>query len=212
MQLISFCLACFVLTFTYCKSNTDENIEAEYLVEIDSFIFAGLSFNEANKPFIAITQGNFTRVLGFYPQGGVQPGINPNSAGVFLNDSNHPYDVSITQNINASQMGQLLNFITSTNQNYNLNSFNCTDFALGASSQCNLNLADAQGSWPFGGGSNPGDLGQDLRGMNSRKVNGNGGNAKSNSGSCPQSFILLAFQSGDTGSKQPDGKVSVRHR
>lgn len=135
--------------------------------------------------FISITQGDITRVLGFYPKEGVQPGVDPNSISVLINDSGHSFDISITFEINGTQMNSLLNFLSNYNSNYNLDSYNCTDFGIGAARKCGINLPDTQGSWPFGGGNNPGDLGEDIRSLtDNEKINKKGGNAKSNNGDC----------------------------
>ncbi|WP_411028899.1 hypothetical protein [Spongiimicrobium sp. 3-5] len=49
-----------------------------------------------------------------------------------------------------------------------------------------MNLPSAYGSWPIGGGDNPGVLGEKVRTANSRGVvvNKNGGRARSNTGIC----------------------------
>ena len=49
-----------------------------------------------------------------------------------------------------------------------------------------MNLPDSRGSWIGGGGSNPGNLGQDIRDLNNGNlaVNTNGGTADLSKGSC----------------------------
>ncbi|MCL1658564.1 MULTISPECIES: hypothetical protein [Elizabethkingia] len=49
-----------------------------------------------------------------------------------------------------------------------------------------ISLPKTSGNWPGGGGSNPGNLGQDLRNLNNSSVqkNTSGGNAPKNTGSC----------------------------
>ena len=141
---------------------------------------------DVGHTFISITQGDVTRVLGFYPDEGITPGIDPNSPSTLIDDSGHHFDVSITISINSTQMNSLIDFISSYESNYNLNSYNCTDFAIDAASQCGLQLPDTYGSWPFGGGSNPGDLGEDIRAMNSSNVNKQGGVSETNEGNCEE--------------------------
>ena len=46
--------------------------------------------------------------------------------------------------------------------NYNLNTFNCTNFAYHIALLAGLNLPRTIGSCPLGGGMNPGDFGVDL--------------------------------------------------
>lgn len=70
---------------------------------------------------------------------------------------------------------------------YDLNTYNCTDFAIAIGNLAGLNLSDSYGSWPGGGGSNPGQLGQNIRTMslptNARRQT-TGANSASNTGTC----------------------------
>jgi len=50
---------------------------------------------------------------------------------------------------------------------YHLDLYNCTDFAIGIGNAAGLNLPESDGTWPGGGGSNPGTLGSHIRGLNS---------------------------------------------
>lgn len=104
-------------------------------------------------------------VLGFYPDNGVSP-TSPEVAGIFHDDSDHHYDVSVTYSLSCSDFEDLISFINLqlfTVPNYNLNSYNCTDFGISSLNDLGLNVPDTFGSWPLGGGSNPGALGEDLR-------------------------------------------------
>ena len=66
-----------------------------------------------------------------------------------------------------------------------LNDFNCTDAALNVGNNAGITLPDTQGS-SGGGGSNPGNLGQDIRDLdqNQNNTNNNGGLAPQSNGSC----------------------------
>jgi len=142
---------------------------------------------DVGHTFITITQGKYTRSLGFYPDGGVVPKVSPSSTSILKDDSNHSFDVSVQLSISSSQLASIYNDITEANSTYNLNSYNCTDFAFDISSSGGLNLPDTNGSWPGGGGSNPGSLGQDLRSISSTAdytVNKSSGSAPSNTGAC----------------------------
>jgi hypothetical protein len=46
---------------------------------------------------------------------------------------------------------------------YDLDDFNCTTYAINAFGQAGITLPQTAGSWPLGGGLNPGNFGQDLR-------------------------------------------------
>lgn len=140
--------------------------------------FISLSMNDNGT----IVKQNF----GFYPSISVNP-TNPQVSGAWVDDGGHSFDVSATINLTATQFNNL----TSTIQNlgtptYNLNTMNCTDVALQICNSMGMNLTDTMGSWIGGGGSNPGNLGQDLRNMNNStvSVNSNGGNASLSKGNC----------------------------
>ena len=106
--------------------------------------------------FISISQGNNTKVLGFYPAKGVYPGISPSSAPALVNDAGHAYNVKIEISVDSSQMASVLSVAKSyEQQNYHLSNYNCTDFGMSISSAAGVTLPDTRGSWPGGGGSNP---------------------------------------------------------
>lgn len=116
--------------------------------------------------FIAIQQGNIRRVFGFYPKGSVDPYSSPRGPSAFGNNENHIFDVALAIPINANQLKNVLNTsINATTSSYDLNTFNCTDFGIKIGNLVGLNLPESNGTWPGGGGSNPGALGQFIRGM-----------------------------------------------
>lgn len=131
--------------------------------------------------------GNVTsQIIGFYPSTGVSPS-SPQVAGTWIDDGNHSYDVSVSIDLNRNQftnlVRQLRNYGTPT---YNLNSLNCTDVAIQLANSLGMNLPDTRGSWIGGGGSNPGNLGQDVRDLNNSNlaINANGGKAGLSQGTC----------------------------
>jgi hypothetical protein len=84
--------------------------------------------------------------------------------GQLLDNSGHAFDVSASREVTAEQFDRALNYArVGLVQNYNLNDYNCTDFAIGVARAAGWQVPDTQGSWPIGHGSNPGDLGEDLR-------------------------------------------------
>jgi hypothetical protein len=140
--------------------------------------------------FISITQGNTTRVMGLYPKTTVNPfSSNPSADGQLIDNSGNDFDVSVSINISASQLSNLRSQIISNNSSYNLNTYNCTDFGLKMANEVlSMGIPDSSGTWPGGGGSNPGNLGQDIRNMslnNGITKNTTGGKAVSNSATCP---------------------------
>jgi hypothetical protein len=149
--------------------------------------WAGSPFNpNVGHTFISIEQGGITRVFGFYPSDGVDP-LDPAISSVLVDDSGHSFDVSIEIDVSSSQLTNIINGTIAYNGTYNLNTFNCTDFGILIASLAGVNLPDTNGSWPGGGGSNPGDLGEDIRILtpsSNSTSNTSGGTAQSNSGTC----------------------------
>jgi hypothetical protein len=147
--------------------------------------WAGSAFSpEVGHTFISIQQGNFTRVLGFYPSHGVNPFTDPSDNSALVDDSGHPYDVKIDVNLSSAQLKLVLDYIKVYPNTYDLNNYNCTDFGIKIADLGGVKLKDTIGSWPGGGGSNPGDLGQDIRNTSSLQKKTSSGVGLSNSGSC----------------------------
>ena len=116
--------------------------------------------------FISITQGTHKKVIGFYPVSNyIMPG-NETGQGVLGNDTNQPYNVRVTTTISSTQLQSIKNYIINhAHSTYNLDTYNCTDFAIEVGNLGGLSLPDSYGTWTGGGGSNPGALGQHIRGM-----------------------------------------------
>ena len=105
------------------------------------------------------------RNVGFYPENGANP-INPSDHGEVRQDD-RGYDVSLT--VTFTEPGQFISIVTaltaSANADYNINTNNCTHYAVNACSSNGINLPQTMGSWWNGGGLNPSDLGEDIRSM-----------------------------------------------
>ena len=115
------------------------------------------------------TSGSQTisRNIGFYPQGSVNP-YYPSTQGQLNNDAGHIYNISLTVTVTSSQFFNMLNYVDQGNNsgyNYNLNSNNCSSFALHTLYAGNIYLPSTVGTWTGGSGNNPGDLGEDIRTM-----------------------------------------------
>ena len=105
------------------------------------------------------------RNIGFYPQSTVTP-LTPVSPGMYNNDGGTDYNISLTLAITSSQFFSMMNFIAQTSSiPYNLNSNNCTTFVINAFATAGINLPMTKGTWSGGSGFDPGDLGEDIRGM-----------------------------------------------
>ncbi len=104
-----------------------------------------------------------TRNVGFYPSGTIYPS-SPSSPGQLNDDQNHYYNVSGTFTLDNGQFFNILNFISSmSTATYNLNTNNCTTFAINAMTETGITLPATTGTWPGGAGDDPGDLGQDMK-------------------------------------------------
>lgn len=128
-----------------------------------------------------------TRVFGFYPDKGVNP-FNDQTAGSEIhNDAGHSYDVKVTVAVSPAKLAAALAFSKNYSSSYDLDNYNCTDFGIGFASVVGVHLPDVSGTWPGGGGSNPGNLGQSIRGINASEgitIKKTSGTAYGNQGTC----------------------------
>jgi hypothetical protein len=107
------------------------------------------------------------RNVGFYPEGNVWP-YAPSNQGCLNNDSYISYNVALNIKVNCHQFNQILSYLSMGNNKgfmYNLNSNNCTNFALDALRGAEIVLPRSIGKWHHGSGLNPGNLGEDIRKM-----------------------------------------------
>ncbi len=108
------------------------------------------------------------RIVGYYPKDGdrINPLVGDHTAsGVFKNDNNRSYDVSITiSNVSSYNFSQVMHYLERMHTTtYNLNSQNCTDIGWQVAKRAGRTLPDPQATWPKGGGSCPGSFGEALR-------------------------------------------------
>ncbi|MNF78768.1 hypothetical protein D3C84_609630 [compost metagenome] len=149
--------------------------------------WSGIPLNpRVGHSFIALQQGSIRRVLGYYPKTLVDP-ESPNDPKEFGNDEGHSFDVSLSTPINSTQLLNIIGYCNNAPATYNLNTYNCTDFVIAVGNFVGLGLPDSYGAWWKGGGSNPGQLGQNIRNMSlpsnaSRQTTST--NAANNSGTC----------------------------
>ncbi len=138
--------------------------------------------------FVSISQGSNVSVFGFYPATeNIAPIFNPSDPSIMGDDSFDPYNVSISTTVSGSTLQQIIDYSVNYNATYNLNSYNCSDFAIQVGNLSGMNLPEANGSWPGGSGSNPGALGQHIRSRSSNNnqiINATGGNAPNTNKGC----------------------------
>lgn len=138
--------------------------------------------------FVSISQNGNASVFGFYPKtDDIYPIINPSDPSAMGDDSSTQFDVSITTTVSGSVLQQIINYSVSYQSTYDLNSYNCSDFGIAVGNLAGLSLPEANGTWPGGGGSNPGALGQHIRNKStsgSTTKNTSGGVSPSNIKNC----------------------------
>ncbi|TDX01471.1 hypothetical protein [Dinghuibacter silviterrae] len=148
-----------------------------------------LSFDE----YGGVNGEQITRYMGYYPSGFAWPG-SPIKPGTLGDDEQHSTKVALQFHVTQTQFYQILNYMGNAyNTTYNLSSNNCTTYALNGLQAGGINITTQQGTWPGGGGYDPGDLGATMLGPNPYGTNVTGGNvtrftnmtiAGSNFGSC----------------------------
>ena len=70
--------------------------------------------------------------------------------------------------ITEEQYNELIDLIEDAKDDppeYDLNDHNCTDFCLDLLEEIGAGITSQEGTWPGGGGHNPGDLGQDIEAL-----------------------------------------------
>jgi len=130
---------------------------------------------DVGHTFIILTENNggtiITRNVGFYPTGFVSPtpASYATTQGMLNDDEDHGYNISLTiNNLSSTQFSGILSALSLGNNqgySYDINSDNCTTMILTALNNNGISLPMTQGSWPGGGGLDPGDLGEDIRQM-----------------------------------------------
>lgn len=152
----------------------------------DTYAFHGVNKPDVGHTFISISQNGITRVVGFYPISPIS--IFVTEPGIFGDNSQTPYTVSASKQINGGNLYSLLHYIYSADgKKYDLQKYNCTDFAIQAAHAAGIDLPDTWGRWGgIGGGSNPGSLGNDLNNnsLPAGMQKGGTSNSPSNKGTC----------------------------
>ncbi|WP_418124385.1 hypothetical protein ACNFU2_06960 [Chryseobacterium sp. PTM-20240506] len=132
-------------------------------------------YNHGTDPghsFITLTRKNTdgsvdSKTFGFYPYPQSVNPIASEADGKIRDNLGHEQEVVQTRPINEKNFNDILDFVESKkNTKYDLNTNNCTDFVINCAAAGGINLPRTKGTWPNGGGTNPGDLGEDLRKQN----------------------------------------------
>ncbi|MFV0540732.1 MAG: hypothetical protein ACK5MZ_05770 [Aestuariibaculum sp.] len=80
--------------------------------------------------FIGIEQNGIIRNLGFYPDNGGAINLISNQDSEIHDNSTSPYHVSISKNISASQLSNIITYIENYPSTYDVRNYNCTDFGI----------------------------------------------------------------------------------
>ena len=140
--------------------------------------------------FVSLQQGNNVSTFGYYPVSDyIYPSINNSSSAILGNDGsgNESFSASISTNVTGNQLQKILNASINFNSTYHLDTYNCTDFAIDLGNLAGMNLPESNGTWPGGGGSNPGTLGKHIRNLNTSNnvpTNTTGGGAPATNKEC----------------------------
>lgn len=126
------------------------------------------------------------RNIGMYPKNGANP-LQPQDQSRINRDDRY-YDVSLTIQVNQNQFAAIVsNLVSSSSTDYNLNDHNCTTYVCNAFNGTSINIPRTNGTWFFGGGLNPSDLGEDIRSMtlsSNMTRNTSGGYPSARQGGC----------------------------
>lgn len=129
--------------------------------------------NQVGHAFIGIEQGGIKRQLGFYPEEGAnraRVAVGKIYDSELRSNNNYLYHVSISQDILASQLKTITNYIKKFPKKYDVNHYACTDFAIKIGNLGGMNLpSTTMKNFTFEGRS-PGQLGQEIRAMNSNNI------------------------------------------
>lgn len=168
----------------------DKNLGATITIYVDQPVAnspqTANAKDKAGHSFVSISQNDNISVFGFYPVGTASP-WNPTMSSTMQDDSNHGFDVSISIVIPPLTASHVLNLSLNYTSTYDLNNYNCTDFAIQIANLCGLNISECNTSWIDGYGSAPSILGQFIRNMpnsNGYNINKNGGTSPKNKKDC----------------------------
>jgi len=106
--------------------------------------------------------------FGFYPDFHYWPILRERGPSAIRRNEFNRFDYKRTYSLNQNQFKAILDFAASKalNSDYDLQDYNCTDFVIQLSELTENPLPDTQRSWPFGEGSTPVALAEDIASLN----------------------------------------------
>ncbi|HVU57991.1 MAG TPA: hypothetical protein VHD83_23180 [Puia sp.] len=154
---------------TVCVDEPSPGSRNPWVIKLDDGA-SGSGATSAGHTYLVLTENmpggwSITRNVGFYPSKGVWPLSDP-VPGVLNNDETSPFNIAAQYNISNTLFFAMLQYIIgSADSYYQVNTFNCTNFALDALDVGHIYLPHTIGYWIGGMGVDPGDLGEDIRGF-----------------------------------------------
>jgi hypothetical protein len=146
-------------TWEFSKKSTEEDGNPVFV----GHTFLVLRQTRVEQP--SKIEKHITRNVGFYPNGAVSP-LLPVDQGCLNDDSYADFNIAVKIKTDNSHFNKILSYLSKGNKKgylYNLNSNNCTTFALDALAFAGFSFPRTIGHWIVGGrGLNPGDLGEDI--------------------------------------------------
>ncbi|MEO7049050.1 MAG: hypothetical protein ABI091_27345 [Ferruginibacter sp.] len=119
---------------------------------------------------------SIVRNIGFYPKNLAKPGTGIDES-IFGDDSNTPYDVSLTFAVTGQKLNTVINnVIGDQDRMYDLDNFNCTNAPVDALKSINIKLPLSEADKIYFTGADPADLGEDLRDIDLKKLSAENGN------------------------------------
>lgn len=112
--------------------------------------------------------------FGFYPTNRNYSGNPENfkSEGIVKENNGYAYDVKFVTSIDTEEAEKVIDYtigVIDSKKTYSLCDYNCSDFGLEAAKEAGVDyIPDTEGQWDGGSGTNPADLGEDVRKLNTR--------------------------------------------
>lgn len=166
----------------------DLNMPAQLTIYVEQSVEGSREITaNIGHAFVGIQQGSIKRNIGFYPETAAASLLS-NQVSKVKDNSNSPYHVSITINISPSQLTDVVTYIKNYPPVYDLNNYNCADFAIQVAAKGGLIIPSTIGKYGvFFEGRNPSDMGEDMRELSlplNTPRDTDGGNAPSRSPNC----------------------------
>lgn len=168
-----------IVVFVAPDDPIENMVEFLLCIDIDApaslTIYADQPINDSTFPvdietrnpghaFISLSQNENTVVFGFYPKTKAKAALL--DQGAIGNNQNDEYDASITTNITPEQLLKIIEYAIVKPAIYNVNHFNCTDYAIKIGNLGGLNLPNCYSPlYPGGGGSAPSILGEYIKSL-----------------------------------------------